>query len=81
MINKDKNVENVSHLEITEVVLVYCNIVSNIYLQDSRVLYIFVSNKSFGKLLDISPKKINFWKLWIQNFHILELKHGFLIKT
>ena len=60
MINKDKNVENVSHLEITEVVLVYCNIVSNIYLQDSRVLYIFISNKSFGKLLDISPKKINF---------------------
>ena len=60
MINKDKNVENVSHLEITEVVLVYCNIVSNIYLQDLRVLYIFVSNKSFGKLLDISPKKINF---------------------
>ena len=55
MINKDKNVENVSHLEITEVVLVYCNIVSNIYLQDSRVLYIFVSNKSFGKLLDITP--------------------------
>ena len=60
MINKDKNVENVSHLEITEVALVYCNIVSNIYLQDSRVLYIFVSNKSFGKLLDISPKKKNF---------------------
>ena len=60
MINKDKNVENVSHLEITEVVLVYCNIVSNIYLQDSRVLYVFVSNKPFGKLLDISPKKINF---------------------
>ena len=60
MINKDENVENVSHLEITEVVLVYCNIVSNIYLQDLRVLYIFVSNKSFGKLLDISPKKINF---------------------
>ena len=60
MINKDKNVKNVSHLEITEVVLVYCNIVSNIYLQDLRVLYIFVSNKSFGKLLDISPKKINF---------------------
>ena len=28
-ITKDKNVENVSHLEITEVVLVHCNIVND----------------------------------------------------
>ena len=28
-ITKDKNNENVSHLEITEVVLVHCNIVNN----------------------------------------------------
>ena len=28
-INKDKNGENVPHLEITEVVLVHCNIVNN----------------------------------------------------
>ena len=35
---KDKNGENVSHLEITEVVLVHCNIVNNDYQQDSRVL-------------------------------------------
>ena len=52
-INKDKNSENVPHLEITEVVLIHCNIVSNYYHQDSRVLYIFVLNKSFGQLLDI----------------------------
>ena len=26
-INKDKNGENVSHLEITEVVLIHCNII------------------------------------------------------
>ena len=54
-ITKDKNGENVPHLEITEVVLVHCNIVNNDYQQDSRVLYIFVPNKSFGSLLDISP--------------------------
>ena len=36
-ITKDKNGENVAHLEITEVVLVHCNIVSNYYQQDSRV--------------------------------------------
>ena len=37
-ITKDKNGENVPHLEITEVVLVHCNIVNNDYQQDSRVL-------------------------------------------
>ena len=35
---KDKNGENASHLEITEVVLVHCNVVNNDYQQDSRVL-------------------------------------------
>ena len=37
-IPKDKSGENVPHLEITEVVLVHCNIVYNDYQQDSRVL-------------------------------------------
>ena len=36
---KDKNGENVPHLEITEVVLIHCNIVKKVYQQDSRVLY------------------------------------------
>ena len=38
-ITKDKNGKYVPHLEITEVVLVHCNIVNNAYQQDSRVLY------------------------------------------
>ena len=33
-ITKDKNWENVPLLEITEVVLVHCNIVNNDYQQD-----------------------------------------------
>ena len=37
--NEDKNGENLSHLEITGVVLVHCDIFSNNYQQDSRVLY------------------------------------------
>ena len=53
-ITKDKNGENVPHLEITEVVLVHCNIVNNDYQQDSKVLYTFVPNKPFGSLLGIS---------------------------
>ena len=44
-ITKDKNGENVPHLEITEVVLVHCNFISKDYQQDSRVLYTFVPNK------------------------------------
>ena len=78
-ITKDENGQNMSHLEIAEVILVNCNTVSNDYQQDSRVLYIFVPNKSFVHLLDIShKKKLYFWKLLIQNFHIL--KYGLLIK-
>ena len=61
-ITKDKHGENVPHLEITEVVLVYCNMVNNDYQQDSRVLYTFVPNKSFGSLLDISPSNHIFLK-------------------
>ena len=61
-ITKDKNGENVPHLEITEVVLVYCNIVNNDYQQDSRVLYMFVPNKPFGSLLEISPTNHIFLK-------------------
>ena len=53
-ITKDKNDENVPHLEITEVVLVHRNIVNNDYQQDSRILYTFVLNKPFGSLLEIS---------------------------
>ena len=37
-VTRDKKGENVPHLEITEVVLVHCNIVNNDYQQDSRVL-------------------------------------------
>ena len=47
-------------LEITEVVLVQCNIVNNDYQQDSRVVHIFVPNKSHGQLLDISHKNFIF---------------------
>ena len=53
---KDKNVENVPHFEIAEVVLVHCIIVNNDYQKDLRVLYAFVPNKPFGSLLEISPK-------------------------
>ena len=49
-INKDKNGENVPHLEILELVLVHCNLVNNDYQQDSAILCTCVSNKPFGSL-------------------------------
>ena len=59
---KDGNGENVPHLEITEVLLVHCNIVNNDYQQALRVLYTFVPNKPFGSLLEISPTNHIFLK-------------------
>ena len=61
-ITKDKNSENVPHLEIVELVLVHCKLVNNDYQQDSRILYTFVPNKTFGSLLEISPTNQVFLK-------------------
>ena len=50
---KDKNSKNAPYFEITEVVLIHCNVVNNSHRQNSRALHTFVPNKSFGQLLDI----------------------------
>ena len=52
-ITKDKNGENVLHLEITIVVLVHFNIVNNDCLRHSRILYTFVPNEDNAKDLDM----------------------------
>ena len=66
---KDKNGENVKHFEITEVVLVHCIMVNNDCQHDSRVLYTFVPNKSFGSLLDISPSNHIFLKTFNSEYN------------
>ena len=78
-INKDKNSENVSHLEIVELVLVHCNLVNNDYQQDSRILYTFVPNKTFGSLLEISPTNQGFLKTFNSEFQ--EVKVWFTDQT
>ena len=60
-ITKDKNGENVPHLEVVELVLVHWNLVNNDYQQDSRILFTFVPNKSFGSLLEISQTNQGFF--------------------
>ena len=72
-ITKDKNGENVPHLEITEVVLVDSNIVKNDYQQDSRVLYTFVPNKPFSSLFEISPTNHIFLKTFYSEYDKIEV--------
>ena len=72
-ITKDKNGENLPHLEIAEVILVHCNLVNSDYQQDSWVLYTFVPNKSFGQLLETSPKNFIFLKTSNSEFQAIEI--------
>ena len=69
---KDETGEHVPHLEITEVILVHCNIVNNGYQQDSRVLYTFAPRKSSGQLLDIPPKHLIFLETSNSEFSYIE---------
>ena len=57
-INKDRNDKNIPYLEITEVLLVPCNIVNNDCQQDSTVLYTIPLNKL---------SKILFIEVWFTN--------------
>ena len=72
-ITKDKNGENLPHLEITEAVLVHYNIANSDYQHNSRVSYTFICSKSFSQLLDISPKKNIFLKTFNSEFSYSEV--------
>ena len=72
-VTKDKNGENVSHLEIVELVLIHCNFVNNNYQQNSRILYTFVPNKPFGSLLEISPPNHIFLKTFNSEFQEIKV--------
>ena len=78
-INKDKNGKNVPYLEIVEIVLVHCNLVNNDYQQNSRILYTFVPNKTYGSLLEILPTNHVFLKTFNSEFQ--EIKIWFTDQT
>ena len=73
-ITKDKNGENVPRLEVAELVLVHCNLANNDYQQDSRMLYAFVPNKTFGSLLEISPTNQVFLKTFNSEFQEIKIR-------
>ena len=60
IIDTTKNGENVPKLEIVRNVLVFCNLVQNVYLQDSKLLFSFVPNSRFGSLLSITPQVLKY---------------------
>ena len=72
-ITKDKNSQDVPHLEVVELVLVHCNLVNNNYQQHSRILCTFVPNKTFGRLLEISPQNDVFLKTFNSEFREIKI--------
>ena len=72
-ITKDKNGENVPHLEVVEFLSIHCNLVNNDYQQDSRILYTFVPNKIVRSLLEISPTNHVFLKTFNTEFQEIKI--------
>ena len=63
-ITKNENGENVPRLEITEVVLIHCNVVNNSYQQ---------IQESFGQLLRISLENFIFLKTFDSEFSRIDI--------
>ena len=72
-ITKDKNGEDVPHLEIVELALIHCNLVNNSYQQNSRILYTFIPDISFGSLLQMSPSNYIFLKTFNSEFQEIKV--------
>ena len=66
-VDKDKDGEDAPKPESAEVVLMHCNLVNSSYQQASKVLFTFVPNKQFGRIISISS-------------HLLTMLLGLLIK-
>ena len=58
LIEKTKNVEYVSSLEVVEILLVQCNLIDNQYQQKSEVLYTFTGNKFYAYLLNVEASNL-----------------------
>ena len=61
-IKNNKDGEIVPKLETVEVTLVQCNLVNNKYQQESKVLFTFVPNKQFGRLITITLHSLTMLK-------------------
>ena len=69
---ENKLIKN-KYREVTEVVLVHCNLVNNDYQEDSRVLHTFVPNKPFVNLLEVAPTNFIPLKTFNSEFSYMEV--------
>ena len=72
-VGKDKDGEDVPKLESAEVVLGPCNLVNSSYQQASKVLFIFVLNKQFGRLITISLHSLTMLKTTNTEFQSIQV--------
>ena len=68
LIDKTKNEEKVSSLNVVEAVLVQCNLVDNQQQQKPEVLYTFTPNKAYVYLLNVEPSNLVFLKTYDTEF-------------
>ena len=73
IIDTTKNGENVPKLEIVRNVLVFCNLVENVYLQDSKLFFSFVPNSRFGSLLFITQQRLKYCDIVDSIFDYIEI--------
>ena len=73
MVDKNKNSENVPKLESVDVVLVHCNLVKNDYQHSSKVLFSFVPDKEFRKLINMHPNTLTMMNTVNIEFSLIEV--------
>ena len=73
IIDTNKNGKDIPELEQVDSVLLHCNIVQNGYLQKSKLLYEFVPEKTFVKLISVQPTVLIRYKTRDSIFDYIEI--------
>ena len=79
IIDQNNNGKNVPELQRITSVLLHCNVVHHDHLQNSKLLYSFVPNNSFDRLLSIQSRELIHTKH--QTLFLTTLKSGLKTKT
>ena len=72
-VDKDKDSESGPKLEYVEVILVHYKLVKNDYRCTSKVLFTFVPNKQFGRLINIPPHSLTMMSAVNTDFSFVEV--------
>ena len=60
-------------LESIETILVHCNLIQNDYQHTWKILFIFVPDKEFGQIINISPHSLNMMNTVNTEFYSVEV--------